>query len=156
MDCVLQAPLGQGPCLWWLPWANILEWLLYTGLSSKSFHWIVWILTPITPILSVAHGRKVTFPSSYSQTVLTPILEPRPSLAWSTCVLSRSVMSNSFWPHGLQPRGLLCPWDSPGKNTGVGCHALLQGIFPTQGSNPSLLHWRVDSLLLGLPGKPLE
>ena len=38
---------------------------------------------------------------------------------------------------------LLCPWDSPGKNTGVDCHALLQGIFPTQGSNPgplSLLH----------------
>ena len=32
--------------------------------------------------------------------------------------------------------------DSPGKNTGVGCHALLQGIFPTQGSNPGLLHWR--------------
>ena len=35
---------------------------------------------------------------------------------------------------------LLRPWDSPGKNTGVGCHALLQGIFPTQGSNPGLLH----------------
>ena len=35
---------------------------------------------------------------------------------------------------------LLCPWDSPGKNTGVGCHSLLQGIFPTQGSNPGLLH----------------
>ena len=34
---------------------------------------------------------------------------------------------------------LLCPWDSPGKNTGVGCYALLQGFFPTQGSNPSLL-----------------
>ena len=34
---------------------------------------------------------------------------------------------------------LLCPWDSPGKNTGVGCHAVLQGIFPTQGSNPQLL-----------------
>ena len=34
---------------------------------------------------------------------------------------------------------LLCPWDSPGKNTGVGCHFLLQGIFPTQGSNPHLL-----------------
>ena len=32
-----------------------------------------------------------------------------------------------------------CPWDSPGKNTGVGCHALLQGIFPTQGSNPGLM-----------------
>ena len=35
-----------------------------------------------------------------------------------------------------------CPWDSPGKNTGVGCHALLQGIFPTQGSNPGLPHSR--------------
>ena len=32
-----------------------------------------------------------------------------------------------------------CPWDSPGKNTGVGCHALFQGIFPTQGLNPRLL-----------------
>ena len=35
---------------------------------------------------------------------------------------------------------LLCPWDSPGKNTGMGCHALLQGIFPTQRSNPGLPH----------------
>ena len=41
---------------------------------------------------------------------------------------------------GLQPAGLLCAWDSPGKNPGVGCHFLLQAIFPTQGSNPSLLH----------------
>ena len=40
-----------------------------------------------------------------------------------------------FRPHGLQPFRLLCPWDSPGKNPGVGCHFLLQGIFPTQGSN---------------------
>ena len=38
-------------------------------------------------------------------------------------------------PHGLYPARLLCPWDSPDKSTGVGCHALLQGIFPTQGSN---------------------
>ena len=37
---------------------------------------------------------------------------------------------------------LLCPWDSLGKNTGVGCHFLLQGILPTQGSNPGLLHCR--------------
>ena len=36
-------------------------------------------------------------------------------------------------PHGLQPTRLLCPWDSPGKSTGVGGHALLQGVFPTQG-----------------------
>ena len=36
------------------------------------------------------------------------------------------------------PAGLLCPRDSPGKNTGMGCHALLQGIFMTQVSNPHL------------------
>ena len=44
---------------------------------------------------------------------------------------------------------------SPGKNTVVGCHALLQGIFPTQGSNPGLLHGRQDSLLSEPPGKPI-
>ena len=52
-----------------------------------------------------------------------------------------------------------CPWDSPSKNTGVGCHALLQGIFPTQGLNPRilcLLHWQVDSLPLVPPGKPTK
>ena len=45
-------------------------------------------------------------------------------------------------PRGLEPARLFCPWDSPSKNTGVGCHALLQGIFPAQGSNPGLLHCR--------------
>ena len=55
--------------------------------------------------------------------------------------------------HGLQPIRLFCPWDSPGNNTGVGCHALFQGIFPTQGL--SSLHWQVGSLSLVPPGKPL-
>ena len=49
-------------------------------------------------------------------------------------------------PHGLQLFKLLCPWDSPGKNTGVGYHCPLQGIFLTQGSNARLLHCKVDSL----------
>ena len=39
-------------------------------------------------------------------------------------------------------RQALYPWDSPGKNTGVGCHSFVQGIFPTQGSNPGLSHCR--------------
>ena len=51
-------------------------------------------------------------------------------------------MSDPLRPSGLQPARLLCPWDSSGKNTGVDCHALLQGIFPTQGSNPGLPHCR--------------
>ena len=58
----------------------------------------------------------------------------------------------------LQPSRLLCPWDSPGKNTGLDCHALLQGIFPTQESNPGLLHllhWQAGSLPLAPLGNPL-
>ena len=52
--------------------------------------------------------------------------------------------------------GSLCPWDFPGKNTGVGCCFLLQGIFSTQGSNPSLLHWQADSLLMSHQGSPID
>ena len=51
-------------------------------------------------------------------------------------------VSDSLQPHGPYPTKLLCPWDFPSKNTGVGCHVLLQGIFPIQGSNPHLLHHR--------------
>ena len=51
---------------------------------------------------------------------------------------------------------LLCPWDSPGKNTGVGCHALLQGIFLTQGSNPGLLHCRQILYCLNYREVPVE
>ena len=47
--------------------------------------------------------------------------------------VSHSIVSNSLWPHGL-----FSPWNSPGQNTGVGSLSLLQGIFPTEGSNPGL------------------
>ena len=49
-------------------------------------------------------------------------------------------MSNSLRSHGLQTTRLLCPWNSLGKNTEVGSLSLLQGIFPTQGSNLGLPH----------------
>ena len=45
-------------------------------------------------------------------------------------------MSDSLRLYGLQPTRLYCPWDSPGKNTGVGCHALLQGDLPEPGMEP--------------------
>ena len=51
-------------------------------------------------------------------------------------------VSHSSIYDSLRPPRLLCPWDSPGKNIGVGCQFLLLGIFPTQGSNPDLLHCR--------------
>ena len=51
--------------------------------------------------------------------------------------LVASVVSDSLWPHALQPARLLCPWDSPGKNTGVRCHTLLQGNLPNPGIKPT-------------------
>ena len=71
-----------------------------------------------------------------------PGMEPRSSALQASslpCVtreapLSRLVVSDSATPCTVAAR-LLCPWDSPGKNSGVGSHSLLQGIFPTQGSS---------------------
>ena len=75
---------------------------------------------------------------------------------------SSVVISNNMWPFKfqfcclllkscltlLQPMDCSLPgWDFPGKNTEVGCHFLLQGIFLPQGWNSHPLHWQVDSLL---------
>ena len=54
----------------------------------------------------------------------------------------------------LQPHGLYCPWNSPGQIPGVGSLSLLQGIFPTQGSNPGLLHCRWVLYQLSHKGTP--
>ena len=78
------------------------------------------------------------------------------SIAWKsyitiTCLKSEgcSVVSNSLGPHGLHS-----PWNSPGQNAGVGSLSLLQGIFPTQGSNPRSPALQVDSLPAEPQGKP--
>ena len=66
-------------------------------------------------------------------------------------------MSDSGQYYGLEPIRLLCPWDSPGKITGAGCHALLQGHFLTQRLNPRLMSpsLQVGSLPLVPPTKPV-
>ena len=63
-------------------------------------------------------------------------------------------MSDSAILWTVSPVRLLCPWNSPGKNTGVGFHSLLQGIFQTQGSNLSLLHCRQILYHLSHQGSP--
>ena len=68
--------------------------------------------------------RKIHAPRVHSSTVHN---------SQDMCVCS--LVSDSWQPRGPQPAGLLCPWTCSGKNTGAGCHFLLQGIFPTQGSN---------------------
>ena len=89
--------------------------------------------------------------SKHARSVATFLGESVPfaSLVTSAFSVCCSVGSNSL---------LLCPWDFPSKNTGVGCHFLPQGIFPTQASNLHLLciqHWQEGSLPLVPPGKHL-
>ena len=62
---------------------------------------------------------------------------------------NRSVVSDSLRLHELYS-----PWNSPGQNTGIGSHSLLQGIFPTQGSNPGLPHCRRILYQLSHQGSP--
>ena len=64
---------------------------------------------------------------------------------------SHSVVSSSLWPHGLYS-----PWKTPDQSTGVGSLPLLQGIFPTQGSNPGLLHCRRILYQLSHQGSPID
>ena len=87
--------------------------------------------SPIPGILqarTLEHWSGLPFPS--------PVHESK-KLKWS-----HSIMSDSPWPHGLQPTRLPRPWDFPVKSTGVGCHCLLLEIFLTQGLNPGLPHCR--------------
>ena len=74
---------------------------------------------------------------------------------WIHVFVSHSVVSDSLWPHGLGPTRLLCPWDPPGKNTGMDCHFLLQGIFLIQGLNLGLLQCRQILYSLSPQGSPI-
>ena len=70
------------------------------------------------------------------------------------CVLAAQLCLTLFNPMDCSPPGFSVHGDSPGKNAGVGCHALFQGIFPTQGSNPGLLHCRQTVYHLSHQGSP--
>ena len=72
----------------------------------------------------------------------------------SLCCSVAKVMSDSFVTPWTVLTRILCPWDFPGKNTGVSWHFLLQGISLTQGLNPNLLHWQVNSLPVGYQDRP--
>ena len=144
-----------------------LEILLRTGLEPPSLHLTLAALPSLwkpafhgglclrSPFRQAAHLLAAPVPLSGG--LQSSLLLP-PDHCFCSFFIERSpcsVLSNSLRPRGLQPTRLLCPWDSPGMNTGVGCHSVLQGIFPTQGSNPGLLQllrWQADSLPLVQPG----
>ena len=67
---------------------------------------------------------------------------------------SQLIVSDSFQPYGLQPARLLHSWNSPSKNTGVGCHSLLQGIFLARGLNPGLPYCRQILYHMNHQGSP--
>ena len=94
---------------------------------------------------------EMTFSRALSSELLSSFNHTH-TCCWLLLLFSCYVVSKSLWPRGLSPTRLLSPWDFPAKNTGVGCHFLLQGIFSTQGSNPHLLQWQADSLPLNHHG----
>ena len=101
-------------------------------------------MQPISSIWRPLAFLPVTLPIAHTQ-ALKPRLQSSPTA--SVCLLfSHSVVSDCLRPHGLYSIRLLSPWNSLSKNTGVGCLAFLQRIFPTPGSNLHLLHWPADSL----------
>ena len=86
--------------------------------------------------------------------LLSPFTLGQRGQSTEDCFVSCSVISDSVQPHGLWLTRLLSPWDSPGNNTEVGCHFLLQCIFPTQWLNLGLLHCRKTLYHLSHQGSP--
>ena len=118
-----QAPLSMG-----ILQARILEWAAI--FSPRGSSW-------------PRDRTSLSWVFCIEQVYSLPTVPPGKPLFIHVCaVLSCSGTSDSLWAHGLQPASLLCSWNSPGKNPRIGCHALLQGIFPTQGSNTGLPHCR--------------
>ena len=107
--------------------------------------------THTSPLISISSTLKSSehrgaFPMLYSRFSLVSWYESES--------VSCSVRSDCLQLHGLEPTRLLCPWNSPGQNTGVGSCSLLQGIFSPQGSNPGLAHCRGILYCLSHQGSP--
>ena len=92
-------------------------------------------------LLSVPHGMRDLSSPTRDRTH-APCSGDTGSVESYPLVLLVAQSCPTLQPHELQPIRLFCPWDFPGKDTGVGCHFLLQGIFLSQGLNPGLLHCR--------------
>ena len=130
---------------WRVSWADISDWGLWFSASSR----------PLLPFIL----RKTTgWWEKWEEKVHTGLEGVVPISTLHICMLSCFSCVQLFMTSWTVAYLVLCLWDSPGKNSEVGCHALLQGIFPTPGSNPRLLcllHQQAGSLPLAPPGKPI-
>ena len=114
-------PRRNAPCKWFKqPWGHdFLSLLMSLSTILLFFHLTNTLLVSLKSICCIGYNKYDSVLCLVAQSCLT------------LCDLM-----------GCSPPGSSVHWYSPGKNTGVGCHGLLQGIFPTQGSNPGLLHCR--------------
>ena len=107
--------------------------------------------------ISLAHQSKAVPFQHFKHNNLKYYLQKNQQQRWCVFVCVFSHVQCSVTPWNIQHARHLCPWDFPGKNTAVGCHFLLQGILPTQGSNLRLLHllhWQPDCLSLSHLASP--
>ena len=137
------------------------------SLLNRSFYFLLQLFKLSSTGLSseeMEEGCSLFPRQTRSPSDLTFLLDQQPLnvlLSGPLCVqshLSHILLFVTLWNEHSSP-GSSVPGDSPGRNTGVGCHALLQGIFLTQGWNLHLLcflHWQVGSLPLALPRKPQD
>ena len=131
--------------------ANVIDSLFWLYLKIALFPFFAHVENTIIP----TEGNKSHMQSHFSEvntvdvlvynrgvfSLCTDIQISSYRLASCCCLVAQSCPA-LMWPCGLWPARFLCPRDSLGKNTGVRCHFLLQGIFPILGLNPYLLHCR--------------
>ena len=123
------------PCYFGISYNSNVSSICCLLCGSQSGNCFVWIISFIftSPLWGV---DVIIFKSHLRECVLWVLELTLPKAFLFSCsVISISFVTPSTVAHQTPP----CPWDSPGMNTGVGCHFLLQGIFPTQGSNLHLL-----------------
>ena len=126
--------------------------LQFMGSQKVRYDWAPWSISA-----EQEEGMNAFFfPSRYhnlaSYTLDSHLVLPSPRTPTPPPVQAHSVVSNSLWPHGLEPTRLLCPRDSPGKNTGVGTFSL-NGLLKEKTINVCslrafllILWWTVDCL----------
>ena len=138
---------------WWALWINMLLVDVNCVLLKLYRNWWIVYRNTMDRVFVIIFQTGVLYSSDmvtnfHWNTLIIPFM----------CELSHSVVSDSLWPHGPEPICLLCPWGFSRQEFSrarVGCHALLQEIFPTQGSNPHLPHCRRILYHLSYPGRPI-